>query len=360
VGTATVPVHDIAAIPADGLHYAAIMPVDLSAHRQLCEKPKIGRVRAVLSWNVPPSNVDPDAIPHWGNRLDSHVQIKPGDPFEIEPKISILGGIGVANIFTLTTGMTKPSAKFAYAEIFADPWDSTRSCPFGQLITVGAPPILSHKYKLWVQNVTAGGPEIQLTDPVWVTDQDGNSGNHFAGAGGMFDYLPVTQNLLSMLYNRWAPAGDDLWQIRLELFTSGAVFLGSTAWHKIQLDNTAPSTVTSPPTLDIHIDSGGDCKDFTVGVVVNGHFVARDIHFGHYSLVTLPASMSPNSPVPSSGNSQTAPAPGDLWSLNTAGMSPCGYVVVLQAWDRSILNSVPGQHNYNQDDVGFCLRAASK
>lgn len=358
MGTAMVPVHDIAAIPADGLHYAAIMPVDLSAHRQPCEKPKIGRVRAVLSWNVPPSNVDPDAIPHWGNRLDTHVQTKPGDPFVIEPKISILGGIGVANIFTLTTGMTKPLAKFAYADIFADPWDSTRSCPFGQLITVGAPPILGHKYKLWVQNVTAGGPEIQLTDPVWVTDQDGNSGNHFAGAGGMFDYLPVTQNLLSMLYNRWAPAGDDLWQIRLELFI-GFVFLGSTAWHKIQLDNTAPSIVTSPPTLDIHIDSGGDCKDFTVGVVVNGHFVARDIHFGHYSLVTLPASMSPNSPAPSSGNSQTATAPGDFWSLNTAGMVPCGYVILLEAWDRSIVNSVPGQHNYNHDDVGFCLRAAS-
>src|SRR5574337_568418 len=48
VGTAVVPVHDIAAIPADGLHYAAIMPVDLSAHRRHCEKPKIGRVRADL------------------------------------------------------------------------------------------------------------------------------------------------------------------------------------------------------------------------------------------------------------------------------------------------------------------------
>lgn len=362
VGTAIVPVHDIAAIPADGLHYAAIMPVDLSAHRQPCEKPKIGRVRAVLSWNVPPSNVDPDAIPHWGNRLDTHVQIKPGDPFEIEPKISILGGIGVANIFTITTGMTKPGAKFALWDTFADPWDSTRSCPFGGLITVQSPPILGHKYEVWVQNVTTGGPEIQLTDPVWVTDQDGNSSNHFAVAG-RFDYLPVTQNVGSMLHNRWVPAGDDMWQIRLKLFSGGGIFLGSTAWHRIQLDNTAPSTVTSPPTIDIHIDSGGDCKDFTVGTVVNGHFVARDIHFGHYSLVTLPASMSPNSPVPSSGNKQTAPSPGDAWSLNTGGMTPmapCGYVVVLEAWDRSIVNSVPGQHNYNQDDVGFCLRAASK
>ncbi|NTW49891.1 MAG: hypothetical protein HGB19_09225, partial [Chlorobiales bacterium] len=196
-----------------------------------------------------------------------------------------------------------------------------------------------------------GGPEIQLTDPVWVTDHDGNGSKHFAGIGGMFDYLPVSQNLLSMLYSQWAPSGDDLWQIRLELFTGGGVFLGTTAWHKIQLDNTAPS-------LDIHIDNGLDCKDFKVGVVVDGHFAARDIHFGHYNLVTLPASMSPNSPSPSSGNSQTAPAPGDPWSLNTAGMKPCGYVVVLEAWDRSIVNSHPSSHNYNQDDVGFCLRAA--
>lgn len=360
VGTATVPVYDLAAIPADGLHYAAIMPVDLSDHRRPCEKPKIGRVRAVLSWNAPPSTVDPDAIPHWGNRLDTHVQIKPGEPFVIEPKISILGGIGVTGIFTGTTGMTKPFAPFAGwgPGVFADPWDPGRSCPFGGVIHIQSDPVPGHKYKLWAQNVTTGGPQIQLVDPVWVTDHDGNSSSHFAGVGGMFDYLPVSQNLLSMLYSQWAPSGDDLWQIRLELFTGGGALVGGTAWHKIQLDNTAPSTVSSPPMLDIHIDSGGDCKDFTVGIVVNGRFVARDVNFGHYDLVTLPESMSPNSPAPSSGNVQTAPDPGDLWSLNTAGMAPCGYVVLLRAWDRSIVNSHPGSHNHNQDDVGFCLRAA--
>ncbi len=361
VGTATVPVYDIAAIPAGGLHYAAIMPVDLSAHRRPCEKPKIGRIRAVLSWNVPPSAVDPDAIPYWGNRLDAHVQIKPGQPAEIEPKISILGGIGVANIFTSTTGMTKPFAPFAGwgPGVFADPHDHARSCPFGGVIHVQSDPVPNHKYKLWAQNVTAGGPQIQLTDPVWVTDHDGNGSSHFAGLGGMFDYLPVSQNLFSMLYSQWAPPGDDLWQIRLELFTPGGVFLGSTPWNRIQLDNTAPSTVTTPPMLDIHIESGGDCKDFTVATTVQGRFVARDTHFGHYRLVTLPASMSPNSPVPASGLTQTSPAPGDLWSLDTTGMPPCGYVIVLQAWDRSIVNSHPDLHNYNQDDVGFCLRAVS-
>jgi hypothetical protein len=31
-------------------------------------------------------------------------------------------------------------------------------------------------------------------------------------------------------------------------------------------------------------------------------------------------------------------------------------VVLLQVWDRTIVNSIPGSHNYHQDDVGFCLR----
>jgi hypothetical protein len=30
--------------------------------------------------------------------------------------------------------------------------------------------------------------------------------------------------------------------------------------------------------------------------------------------------------------------------------------VLLQVWDRSIVGSQPGSHNYNFYDVGFCLR----
>jgi hypothetical protein len=112
--------------------------------------------------------------------------------------------------------------------------------------------------------------------------------------------------------------------------------------------------------MNIHIDGGGDCNDFTVGAVINGRFVARDVHFGAYSLTTLPVSLSPPNPSPSSGIVQTAPAlpipGGDGWSLSTAGMQPCGYVVLLQVWDRSIVGSYPNSHNYNFTDVGFCLR----
>ena len=77
----------------------AILPVDLTYHRRSCSKPKVGRIRAVLSWGVPPSTTNPDQLSHWGNRLDAHVQINPGEV--ITPgdppsaKLRNLGGIPI-------------------------------------------------------------------------------------------------------------------------------------------------------------------------------------------------------------------------------------------------------------------------
>jgi hypothetical protein len=165
--------------------------------------------------------------------------------------------------------------------------------------------------------------------------------------------------------SHWVPSGDELMEIRLELATLGEVVIGTTAWHRIQLDNTRPQRPASLPaseppeiTCEIHIDSGGDCKDFTKGTLITGHFTARDVHFGSYSLTTLPSSLSPNSPSPASGTSQTATfaSGGSYWELNTTGMTPCGYVILLQVWDRSIVGSQSNSHNYNYYDVGFCLR----
>jgi hypothetical protein len=49
--------------------------------------------------------------------------------------------------------------------------------------------------------------------------------------------------------------------------------------------------------------------------------------------------------------------PGDPWSLNTTGMTPCGYDVHLSVADRSIVNSSWGAHNFSSADTGFCLLA---
>lgn len=367
LGTVTVNTHDIP-VPPGGLSYSAILPVDLSKVRRPCGGPnggpKIGRVRAVLSWNSAPSTVDPDALNHWGNRLDAHVQIKPGPIVTGDaPIISIIGGIGVADINIFGNGMTKPAATFSFGGSAAD--SLGRACPFGGLIIVQGPPVLGYKYRLWARKFGDSSSEEIVKNSIHITNSGGTSSWITPDpVTGYVSYMDTLTNMNQVLAH-WTPSGNELMEIRLELATLGEVVVGTTAWHSIQLDNKGPVRRPAllpyePPevTCEIHIDSGGDCKDFSKGTLITGHFTARDEHFGSYSLTTLPSSMSPNSPSPSSGTSQTATfaSGGTYWELNTTGMTPCGYVILLQVWDRSIVGSQPGSHNYNYFDVGFCLR----
>ena len=370
LGTATVNVHDIASIPAEGLAYSAVLPVDLKAIRRRCEEPRIARVRAVLSWAVAPSTTDPDALTTWGNRLDTHVQVKPGEAIGApQAIITAIGGIGLPYIDTAGDGMTWPFVHFAsFGLQWADPWGTHgRKCPFGGLVKIQGPSFTGFKYRLWARN-TVTSELVLVKSKFWVLN--------FLGFGswqtpdpvtGYSWYLPVLANMENVLAY-WTPPGDDLWEIRLEMATGGEVVVDSTPWYRVQLDNTGPvrkpkgEAPLAGDTMDIYIETGGgDCADFTVGDTLGGRFVARDPHFGAYSLSTLPTSMNPNAPSPSSGLAQTPPAlpspGGNGWTLSTTGMDPCGYVVMLQVWDRTIVGSQPGSHNYNFTDVGFCLRS---
>lgn len=352
LGTANVRVHDISAIPDDGLHYTVFLKINLDAHRRKCNQPKIGRVRAVLSWNAPPSIVDPDAIPHWGNRLDTHVLIKPGQPVETDkPVISILGGIGRDDIFVTTSGLTKPHAKFALTGTSADPWSPSRECPFGGRVVVQGRPAPGRRYRLWVRQF--GSLTTTLLDKkIWVVDEDGIGSWHLPDPNGFFDYLPDAENIDDVL-GYWDTGTDNgMWLIRLEMADSTNTILATTMWHRILLDNTIPDAAIS-------IDSG-ECEMYVPGTTLTGRFVARDPHFGRFVLNTLPTSLAPPSPIAdlsgaSSGTYETAAAPGDSWHLNTSGMSPCGYVIRVRVWDRTIRNSSPGHHNFNHDDKGLCL-----
>ncbi|MDP2661584.1 MAG: hypothetical protein Q8R28_12725, partial [Dehalococcoidia bacterium] len=270
VGTVAINVHDIAAIPADGLAYAAILPVDLNSIRRPCGKPKVGRIRAVLSWNTPPSTTDPEALNQWGNRRDAHVQVRPGKPTPgDQPVISIIGGIGVADIDVFGDGMTKPGATFAFGGSPADPWLLNRDCPFGGLIIVQGPPVLGHKYRLWARKFGDPMTEQVVKNTFHVVDWLGVGSNITPNpVTGYATYMSTLSNMDQVLAH-WAPAGDEKWEIRLELATLPEVVVATTPWHSVQLDNTAPRRKPTiapyePPavTCEIHIDSGGDCKDF--------------------------------------------------------------------------------------------------
>ncbi len=375
VGTAQVQVHDIAGIPADGLHYAAFMPApQIDAHRQTCAEPRLSRIRAVLSWSTPPSTVDPDAIPHWGNRLDVHVQLPPGEPTKpLDPNIRNIGGIAVEDIDYGAggTGMTRTGGTpvhFAhFTTSIVDPLQ--RACPFGGQVIVEGRYWLGYKYRVSVRRPSQPpSAAIWLTRDFWVERSTSGYSHQVVGPDGFFTYLDPAQHM-DFTLALWDTVGDDQWLVRLEIRDLADVTVGTSPDYLIQLDNTAPF-------VDIEITSpGGDCADFAQGTTVQGLFVATDLHFGSWGLLTRPntAAIPSNPPVADAGLAPTSETPprvppppalppwtgGHGWSLNTTTpvqMRPCGYVAEVSASDRSILNSHPDYHNTNTTDTGLCLR----
>jgi hypothetical protein len=348
LGTASVRVYDLPNIPAGGVDVSVHLPVDLSLHRQRCELgPKVVRVRAILSWQSVPPCANPNHVPTWGNREETLVLITPGEA-AVPGKIAILGGIPTSMINDFT-GQTTFDAVFATNN--TPPDNLGRPCPFGGIVTVqGAPPaaLAGHTYKIEVKPLI-GGVWSPVLNIIVVTDSNGDTSVHTADPiTQRFDYLPFNENVNGLL-GRWFSGGDDIWLVRLSVYSGGGFLLG-TDTHRIQLDNTAPD-------VSIEITSGGgNCGKFGIGTPISGNFVARDLYMGRYTLAIEPAVNDPGEaiPVPSSGLVNTALAPGDPWSLVTTGMIACGYVIRLVAIDRAILNSQSVGHQPH-DSAGFCL-----
>ncbi|MFN8464728.1 MAG: hypothetical protein U0X20_04220 [Caldilineaceae bacterium] len=350
LGTASVSVYDLSGFPAGGVYYAVRLPVDLTPYREACQAgPKVVRVRAILSWNVAAPCANPNHVPVWGNREETLIHIAPAAQAPAG-KIAILGGIPVVHIDN-TSGLTTPTAVFATNNL---PPDSLgRPCPFAGRVTVQGAPLLGHTYLVEVTPVDSLGNPIGAPAPVvtnlLLTRFDGTTHVHTANpVTHRFAYLDFTQNVNSVLA-QWDSAGDDKWQVKLSTFNGGGILVGIDS-HLIQLDNTAPDVAITITT------GAGDCGKFDAGLVLSGTFVARDDYLGSYSLGVEPA-VNPAGvgvPVPSSGLVNTAPAPGDAWSLDTTGMKPCGYIIRVVASDRAIVHSQAVGHHVS-DSAGFCL-----
>ncbi len=102
---------------------------------------------------------------------------------------------------------------------------------------------------------------------------------------------------------------------------------------------------------------------------ITGKFKATDQHFWRYRLTVLPYPPSTNDkfkhrPLPAleyiygeEPAYPTLPASGvtnGTFELDTLGMKPCGYVIYLYVWDRTIINNHM-QGNQKSASVGFCL-----
>lgn len=379
LGIKKLNVHDFEkSFPSGGICYSVVMPVDLGKYLRGCEKPNIARIRAVLSWNIPPSTNNPDELKYWGNRIDAHVQIRPGEVVnpDTPPRI-LIGGIHVKDIDD-TTGETTPDARFGQSNVFADSRGVTPRlpCPFGGRIDIQGLDFginyIGKWYKIELSNLTTGSSPSALNTDVSVIDWDGNW-HDLIRVGDYYQIESVPSNPLHIL-QRWYSSGDDKWKIHITIRDApnnlDPVVYSIT--QTIQLDNTAPSadSLKWTPLNKLYLDiSGGICQKFKVGdtTTINGTFVARDANFGVFSLYVLPAVVggvssnpvipNPNTPYTPTGDPPVVP-PGSTWSLNISSpnkMKPCGYVVVLEVRDRSIVNSVPYSHNHSSTSVGFCL-----
>jgi len=351
LGTAAVNVHDYITMPAGGLSYAAILPLNLAAYRKLCEEGGLHRVRAVLSWNAPPSTTDPDAVPYWGNRVDTHVHVLPGRPYDGHARLTIVGGVATDEIDPLL-GTTKPVAHLAYTGAPLDP----RGCPFAGQVTVHGPvdPALAGaSYRLLARDVTVSGPAAPVTAPFLVVDSNGYASWQTPGAGGWTAWPTWMSNTLGTLGYVTMP-GDDLWEVLLEVQGSGIVDT-----QRFQLDNTL-STASFDPTNAAHMafDPGQlaaqACGKFTAGMTITGTFDARDTHFGSWGFSLLPTPL-PSGALTTSVGSTNAEAPvGSTFALSTSALTPCGYVLRLTVADRAVVNSTWTGRSV-PIDIGFCV-----
>jgi hypothetical protein len=334
--TVKVRAYDFDELPDGGLCYSAALPVDLDEFKRKCQDPKVARIRAVLSWNSPPSTTDPDQLPTWGNRLDAHALVP---RLEGSPGLmSVIGGLSVFYIDD-TTGMATPTAKFTDTgtTVYSPSGDTV---PFGGLIVVRGPAVANKRYR--IQVIDSDGDSQTLTEKIWISPSNGGAGSYHTGtADGWFDYKQYAANFSSVL-GYYRSNQNDKVTIQLEIEGDGVVDT-----QAVQLDNIRPDvavTITAP---------GTDCGLFESGVVMEGLVDATDVHMGAWRVEIDggPAGFGPV--VVATGDADTAPG-GTAWKYSTKGLLQCGYIVRVVASDRAIVGSGNSQH-HRSADVGFCI-----
>ncbi|WP_155855930.1 hypothetical protein [Cellulomonas sp. URHD0024] len=352
LGTVKVGAHDYISMPGGGLSYAAILPLDVDRYRRLCTEPGLHKVRAVLSWNTPPSTTNPDDVPHWGNRLDSIVHVLPGPGYDGTARMTIVGGVATTEINPVT-GVTEPVAHIAYNGAVLD----SRGCPFAGRVTVHGPTdpaLYGTKYRLLVHNATVGGMPTPVMAPFFVVNSAAVGSWVTPGLDGWTEWPAWNANTLGTL-GYINTSGDDVWQVELELQSTSTVVDS----QLFQLDNTL-ATASADPDNSAHLAvdpgqlSAQGCGKFTQGMTIHGTFDAHDTWFSQWWFDLLPTALPAND-LSTSVSIPTSQAPfGSTWSLDTQHLTPCGYVLQLWTSDRAIIDSVTTGRALSVN-IGFCI-----
>ncbi|NOX75975.1 MAG: hypothetical protein GXP17_05045 [Gammaproteobacteria bacterium] len=284
-GTTYVDVHDIDNIPQDGLWYQASLPVKMDEHKKKWCETGQARIRGILSWAAPPPPNQPEFVPHWGDRADCYIEVKPF-PKEVIPGVftPVLESIG--NIAVQKIDGAGYASGAAIGGIF-----TAEDSPFGSRILLsgntffGPPGPL--EYRIMIQGPSDVSPRA-FTNPfdVDVTtfpnplpiSQPQNA------VGDWFSYL-ATNPLVSVaggLLGRLTGLENGLHTVYLDFRQPSGPVLATTPTRAFMVDNIAPKA-------DVEITSGtGNCGKFTVGDLIQGTFSMTEIHSRSLTLSVTP------------------------------------------------------------------------
>jgi hypothetical protein len=400
LGVAEVQVHDLSgAGGSDTVEYAVIRPTN-GVPELPCEDLTGLRMRAILSWNTPPTG--PAFTPTWGNVLDTHIQPPEGEPLEPGELTRLrLFHVNSARLDQIddTTGRATNNTgsvdrPFGGPIVIEGDFAEKKDVFDDQTgdVLPGAKP---HLYQVFWQKDGAAGSPTQLTNsfninvfpedyphsPAVTKTQSVKTVN----GEEYYTYMEsATQAVNPRTFAEWPAQGleNGLYTLEVKGFawdsaTSSYVQTNSIV-QKIYIYNGFPHTedvkrpdgsiATVPreePELSLTM-SAGECADITVGNPVTGTYEVRDHFFGALNVRMVPTNIggvthqepvsvsNPGSVVPHPGITPSVQVESGNWTLDTDDLPPCGYTVELVARDRALVGR-HGHAHWSRIGVGFCL-----
>ncbi len=275
-------------------------------------------------------------MPFWGNRLDTHVQIAPGNAYDGTAKFVIVGGVPTDYV-DVGTGLTLAGGTLAVNGVPL----GAAGRPFAGRVTLHGPtdPLLAGKsYRIWVTELP-GGTRQPLVDAFQTVGGLGQTLSWTPGPGGWMTWLGWQQNTTGVL-GWFNSSGDKQWKIELELGgTTNAVVDTRT----VQLDNTLNGASLDPLNVaGLELYTVGQCEvegGQGVRAVPRPRRALRQLgslgaRRADGRLPPVPAAV-PNPPLATT----TQTAGWHDFEIDLSKLPPCGYVVALSVSDRAVSDS---------------------